>query len=184
MEPWVVDLVRALAPIILGGSGLIGWGHYKKSRAEAQKTMVEATRLERDMGSDADTASTEVMKEAIATMRQIAADANDARQRAETAEESVRDELERERASNQELWNRVRAMENREREKDRRIVFLEDTDREKSRKITLLETSILRLGDKLVQAKLAVESLVTYIETHNPDGLKGMPKVDYTIFEP
>lgn len=184
MEPWVVDLVRALAPMILGGSAWVGWGQYKKSKAEAQKTRTEAEKLERDMGTDSDLATANVMKEAVETMRSIAADANDARQRAQDAEDQMRVDLERERAGSRELWDRVRAMENREREKDRRITTLEASEQEKSRKIGVLEASVLRLGDKLVQARLAVESLVTYIETHTPQGTDNMPKVDYSIFEP
>lgn len=184
MEPWVIDLVRVLAPIILGGSAWVGWGQYKKAKAEAQKTMVEANKLEHDMGTDFDLATTQVMKEAVETMRSIAADANDARQRAQEAEDQMRADLERERTSSRELWDRVRAVENREQEKDRRITCLETSEMEKNRKIGVLEASVLRLGDKLVQARLAVEALVSYIETHTPKDATNMPKVDYSIFEP
>lgn len=169
MEPWMLDLLKILAPLLLGGSAWIGLGQAKKYRAEARKTEVEAKKLEGTLGPDADAATTAAMKQAIATMRDIAADANASREFAQSAERSMREELARERENSRLQWER--------------IVALEDANRVKERDMIELRSNVTKLGNKLVAARGVVEVLVAYIKTHHAD-TGDIPRIDYTIFDP
>lgn len=168
MEPWMLDLLKALGPIILGGSLLIGVAKLITSRAEARKTLVEANKLNASIGHDSDSVSAQAMREAVATMREIAADANASRERAEAAETAVRVELERERENNRRLIQRVDELEVKQRV----------NDREK----TELRRRVTKLEGKLRSSKELVEELVHFIKTHSTN-TGDIPIVDYKMFE-
>lgn len=169
MEPMLIDLLKVLAPIILGGSAWVGVGQYKKARAEARLTEVEARKLDNSIGPSNVALSAEAMREAISTMRDIAADANASRERAEAAERTIRVELANEREQADLLWRRVRALEDSERSKDRQLV-------DHKRRIS-------RLENKLTSAKHLVENLAVFIQAQqNTTG--EVPVIDYSIFEP
>lgn len=169
MDPVLLDLLKILAPLLLGGSAWVGLGQYKKSKAEARKTEVEAQKLQTSIGPDNVAVSAEAMRDAVNTMRDIAADANASRERAEAAEQSIRVQLATEREQTDHLTRRVRALEDAERSKDRQLV-------DHKRRITQLENRLGRSRD-------LVESLVTFVQAqHHITG--EMPRIDYSIFEP
>lgn len=170
METWALDIIRTVIPLILGGSAWVGWGQYKKAKAEARKTMIEADKLKTGIDDDADAAAARAMREAVDIMRDAAAEANKARQRAEEAENSVRHELSKERTATREQWGRINA--------------LEAADRLKEREMRSMRDSIDQLGSKLLAARRVVETLMDYIKRHNDPTTGDLPVVDYTIFEP
>lgn len=168
MEPWMLDLLKLLGPIILGGSLFIGVGKLITSRAESKKTMVEAKKLDAAIGHESDSVSAQAMREAVATMRDIAADANASRERAEAAETAVRSALDRERENNRLLTERVDELEAKQRA----------NDREK----TELRRRITKLEGKLRSSRDLVEELVNYIKMHTAS-TGDIPVVDYRMFE-
>ena len=170
METWALDIIRTVIPLVLGGSAWVGWGQYKKAKAEARKTMVEADKLKAGIDDDTDVAAAKAMREAVDIMRDAAGDANKARQRAEDAEKSVRCELAKERTATREQWARINALEAADRLKDREIRSMRD--------------SIDQLGSKLLAARRVVETLMDYIKRHNDPSTGDLPVVDYSIFEP
>ena len=170
METWALDIIRTVVPLILGGSAWVGWGQYKKAKAEARKTMIEADKLKAGIDEDTDVAAAKAMREAVDIMRDAAADANKARQRAEESENSVRSELSKERAATRAQWGRINALEAADRLKDREIRSMRD--------------SIDQLASKLLAARRVVETLMDYIKRHNDPSTGDLPVVDYSIFEP
>lgn len=160
MSPLILELLKALGPIILGGSLLIGISQLVKSRAEAHKTRVEADQIQSTAGISAEGITTAAMREAIDTIRGIAEDANAAKDRAEASETRIRN-------TNDTLWQKVEDMEESQRDKDREL-------RDQRRRI-------LRLERNLASAHTVVVSLVDYINEHAPDG--DPPGIDYSIFE-
>lgn len=162
MSPLILELLKTLGPIILGGSLLVGIAQLVKAKGDAAKARAEARKLTQSLGTDQESATTTAMREAIATMRDIAADANSSRERAEAAEHMMREELAGERAANGRLWEKLRELETNMRQKERRIV---------------------RLEGKLTSARDIVQELAAFIQRHS-HGTGEIPAIDYTIFDP
>ena len=169
MEPWIIDLLKILGPVILGGSAWIGVGQYKKSKAEAHKTRVEADKLQTSIGPESEAITAQSMREAITTMRDIAADANASRERAEAAERIMREELTHERKNNEALWTRVRDLEDAARTNERERI-------ENRRRMAKLENN-------LSAAKLVVQELIDYIRRHHDPSTGDIPRIDFSIFD-
>lgn len=170
MTAEVVELAKTLGPLILAGSFLLGVAAVIKSRAEAVKIRKEADKTEAETLAlpDEESLSAKAMKEAINTIREIAADANASRERAEQSEERMRIALERARDERSELWLRIQSLEQGH-------MQLERKNEANQHRITRLET-------KLSAARDIVVTLVAFIKRHTPPGV-AHPTVDYSIFD-
>lgn len=146
----------------------MGIAQFRKAKAEAHKTRVEADKLEAATGPETESISAVAMKEAVLTMRDIAADANSSRERAEKAEQMMREELQRERAEKADMA--------------RRVCALEASQRESERNREVDHRRIERLEGRLTAARDLVEQLVAHIQAHPSTG--PVPVIDYTIFDP
>lgn len=157
----LTEHLPTILSFVLGGGLATGSSQLIKALADSRKTRVEAEKLGHTMSAETETITVSTMKEAIQTMRDLAADANSARERAENAERATS--------------ARLTGLESTNRDLCEKVARLEQDDRVKDRRITALETS-------LGQAKDMVARLVDHIRTTGT-GTGPIPTVDYSIFD-
>ena len=153
------DNLVAIIGFIIGGGAATGLAQLVKALADAKKTRSEADKLDMTLNSETETITVATMKEAIATMRDLAADANTSRERAERNEHALRSRLDLLEAQNREMADKIAA--------------LEADDRVKDRRITRLESS---LGSARAQAAVLANAL-------REAGIDPDPPVDFSIFD-
>lgn len=153
------DNLVAIIGFIIGGGAATGIAQLVKALADARKTRTEADNLHVSLTSETETITVATMKEAIATMRDLAADANTSRERAERNEIALRARLD--------------ALESQNREMSEKIAALEADDRVKDRRIGRLETS---LTSARAQARVLANAL-------REAGIDPDPPVDFSIFD-
>lgn len=157
----LTEHLPTILSFVLGGGLATGSSQLINALAASRKTRAEADKLGHAMSAETETITVATMKEAIQTMRDLAADANAARDRAETSERATATRLSGLEATNRDLCEKV--------------ARLEQDDRVKDRRISALETS-------LGQAKEVVARLVDHIRTHDTS-TGPIPTVDYSIFD-
>lgn len=155
----ISDNIVAILGFVIGGGAATGIAQLVKALADAKKTTSEAKKLDMTLGSETETITVATMKEAIATMRDLAADANTSRERAERNEGALRARLD--------------ALEEQNRSMAEKIANLEADDRLKDRRITTLETN-------LTTARIQANHLSAVLREA---GIDPDPPVDFSIFD-
>lgn len=155
----ISDNIVAILGFIIGGGAATGIAQLVKALADAKKTTSEAKKLDMTLGSETETITVATMKEAIATMRDLAADANTSRERAERNEHALRARLD--------------ALEEQNRSMSEKIANLEADDRLKDRRITKLESN-------LTTARVQANHLASVLREA---GIDPDPPVDFSIFD-
>lgn len=151
--------IVAILGFVIGGGAATGIAQLIKAMADAKKTSSEARKLDVSLGSETETITVATMKEAIATMRDLAADANTSRERAERNEIALRARLDALEAQNRDMSDKIAALEADDRLKDRRIS---------------------RLESSLTTARIQASALATALREA---GIDPDPPVDFSIFD-
>lgn len=169
--------LQLLLSALLGGGLFTGIGQLIKARGDAKKAVAEAKTIQDASEQGTDKIAADAIRDALQAMRDLAADANSARERAEGAERVSRERAER---TEGELRNRLTSVEATNRELCGKVETLE---RDKNRAAELMAAQtrrITRLEGSLARAYDTVRDLVTLLRTHAPNNV---PDVDYSIFD-
>lgn len=160
------DNIVAILGFVIGGGLATGIAQLVKALADAKKTTSEAKKLDMTLSSETETITVATMKEAIQTMRDLAADANTSRERAERNETALRARLDALEAQNRELSHKVER--------------LEADDRSKNRELDNQRHRIGRLENNLGTARAEAHRLAAALREV---GIDPDPPVDFSIFD-
>lgn len=160
------DHMGTVLSFVVGGGAATGVSQLVKATADARKTRQEAENLEVSLSAETETITVATMKEAIQTMRDLAADANTSRERAERNEIALRARLDALEAQNRELSEKVERLEADDRRKDRELLTQRDRMGRMEASLSSARAQSQRLAAALREAGI------------DPD-----PPVDYSIFE-